>query len=61
MEQLSQNIDVRRWVRAQKTNGQSVAFVPTMGALHAGHMELVRAARLAADCVIFHFCEPNPV
>lgn len=52
MEQLSQNIDVRRWVRAQKTNGQSVAFVPTMGALHAGHMELVRAARLAADCVI---------
>ena len=32
--------------------GQSLALVPTMGALHAGHIALVRRARRKADCVV---------
>ncbi|PYO07859.1 MAG: pantoate--beta-alanine ligase [Gemmatimonadetes bacterium] len=51
--QVVGTIDEMRHVVADlRAKGQSIAFVPTMGALHEGHLTLIDEARRVADVAI---------
>jgi pantoate--beta-alanine ligase len=52
MLQISDIPAMRRWRADRRGAGQRVAFVPTMGALHDGHLSLVDEARRRADAVV---------
>jgi pantoate--beta-alanine ligase len=44
--------ELRECIHRWRSQGNRIAFVPTMGNLHAGHIQLVRHARAIADRVV---------
>jgi len=52
MRTCNSSAQLRSALRGVRSNGQRVAFVPTMGNLHEGHLDLVRKARTLADVVV---------
>jgi pantoate--beta-alanine ligase len=52
MLEVSEAGALRSWIASARSAGRRVALIPTMGALHAGHLALVDEGRRQADAVV---------
>ncbi|KHT65364.1 pantoate--beta-alanine ligase [Photobacterium gaetbulicola] len=52
MQTFAEIAQIREQIRSWRREGRRIAFVPTMGNLHEGHLTLVRKARELADVVV---------
>jgi pantoate--beta-alanine ligase len=52
MRTIATIAEMQRFADAERTAGRRIGFVPSMGALHDGHLSLVRQARRRGDTVV---------
>lgn len=52
IETIASGTQLRQRLNAVRRSGGRIAFVPTMGNLHEGHLTLARQARQHGDCVV---------
>ncbi|MEO6149293.1 MAG: pantoate--beta-alanine ligase [Mucilaginibacter sp.] len=52
MEKFTTKAGIQQYVQQRHTEGKTVGFVPTMGALHAGHLSLIELALSQCDVVV---------
>lgn len=52
MKIINKQFDLQTSIKACKQLGQQIGFVPTMGALHNGHLNLIKQARKENDIVV---------
>jgi len=53
---FKQSADLSNWLNKESAAGKSIGFVPTMGALHPGHISLITMSKMQTDlsvCSIF--------
>jgi pantoate--beta-alanine ligase len=43
---------IQEYISLEKSQGKTIGFIPTMGALHDGHLSLVRAAKENNDIIV---------
>ncbi len=59
MERVETKADVKGAIQSARTAGRQIAWVPTLGFLHAGHERQIEAARkLAGTVVVSRFVDP---
>ena len=60
IKQIKTVSELRIWRELLWPQGKTLSFVPTMGALHTGHLELVRVGQQCADiCLPYIFLNPK--
>lgn len=61
MKTFNEPAKLQKWARSQRLAGRKIALVPTMGALHDGHLSLIAAAKAkgADEIIVSVFVNPT--